>query len=113
MRTSRVIYAAGHSNPHMADVFISYSRTDKEFASWLHDSLAGRGKDVWIDVEDIPPTATWLDEIFAAMEGAGAVILVLSPDAAASEVCSKNVSQEYLSSISGDGVRVSGRLRAA
>lgn len=75
----------------MADVFISYSRTDKEFASWLHDSLAGRGKDVWIDVEDIPPTATWLDEIFAAMEGASAVILVLSPDAAASEVCKKEI----------------------
>jgi WD40 repeat protein len=75
----------------MADVFISYSRTDKEFASWLHDSLAGRGKDVWIDVEDIPPTATWLDEIFAAMEGADAVILVLSPDAAASEVCKKEI----------------------
>ena len=86
-----MIYAAGHSNPHMADVFISYSRTDKEFASWLHDSLAGRGKDVWIDVEDIPPTATWLDEIFAAMEGASAVILVLSPDAAASEVCKKEI----------------------
>ena len=90
-RRSRVIYAAGHSNLRMADVFISYSRTDKEFASWLHDSLAGRGKDVWIDVEDIPPTATWLDEIFAAMEGAGAVILVLSPDAAASEVCKKEI----------------------
>jgi WD40 repeat protein len=75
----------------MADVFISYSRSDKEFANWLHDSLAGRGKDVWIDVEDIPPTATWLDEIFAAMEGADAVVLVLSPEAAAAEVCKKEI----------------------
>jgi WD40 repeat protein len=75
----------------MSDVFISYSRTDKEFAAWLHESLIARGKDVWIDVEDIRPSATWLDEILAAIESAGAVIFLLSPEAAASEVCTQEI----------------------
>ena len=47
----------------MSDVFISYSRKDKNFARALHQALTKHGKDVWVDLEDIPPTAEWLKEI--------------------------------------------------
>ena len=68
-------------------VFISYSRRDGAFASRLHDALAERGYDVWIDREDIPPSAKWFDEIRAGVAGADGVVFVISPDSAASEVC--------------------------
>ena len=68
-------------------VFISYSRRDGAFASRLHDALAERGYDVWIDREDIPPSAQWFDEIRVGVAGADGVVFVISPDSAASEVC--------------------------
>ena len=68
-------------------VFISYSRRDGEFASRLHDALAERGYDVWIDREDIPPSAKWFDEIRSGIAEADGVVFVISPDSAASEVC--------------------------
>jgi WD40 repeat protein len=68
-------------------VFISYSRRDGEFASRLHDALAERGYDVWIDRDDIPPSAKWFDEIRAGVAGADGVVFVISPDSVASEVC--------------------------
>ena len=71
----------------MPSVFISYSRRDGAFASRLHDALAERGYDVWIDREDIPPSAKWFDEIRAGVAGADGVVFVISPDSAASEVC--------------------------
>jgi hypothetical protein len=38
----------------MADVFISYSRQDSDFARQLHAALTNLGRDVWMDWEDIP-----------------------------------------------------------
>jgi WD40 repeat protein len=75
----------------MADVFISYSRQDREFVRRLHESLAACDRDTWVDWEDIPPTAEWLAEIFAAIEGANAFLFILSPDSAISEVCQKEL----------------------
>jgi hypothetical protein len=75
----------------MTDVFISYSRKDKEFVSKLHSILVGLGKDVWVDWEDIPPTADWWQEIQHGIEAANAFVFVLSPDSAASLVCADEV----------------------
>jgi hypothetical protein len=36
-------------------VFVSYSRSDREFVRMLVDALIVRGKDVWVDWDDIPP----------------------------------------------------------
>ena len=47
----------------MADVFISYSRKDKGFATRLHQALTGRQREAWVDLEDIPPTAEWRETI--------------------------------------------------
>ena len=47
----------------MPDVFIPYSRRDQPFVRRLHDRLAKDSRDVWVDWEDIPPTAKWWSEI--------------------------------------------------
>jgi WD40 repeat protein len=71
----------------MADVFISYSRKDKDFVRKFHDALAKSNRDTWVDWEDIPLTATWLDEIFAGIEAADNFVFVISPESVASATC--------------------------
>lgn len=71
----------------MSDVFISYSRKDKEFVQQLHAALAKQNRDIWVDWEDIPLTADWWKEIQSGIEAAHTVVFVISPDSAASKVC--------------------------
>jgi WD40 repeat protein len=72
-------------------VFISYSRRDKAFVQQLHDALKGRGYDVWVDWEDIPPSAEWFDEIRTGVERADGFVYVISPDSARSVTCGKEL----------------------
>jgi WD40 repeat protein len=72
-------------------VFISYSRRDKGFVERLHDALAAREYDVWVDWEDIPPSAEWFEEIRAGVRNADGFIYVISPDSVASEVCTREL----------------------
>ena len=71
----------------MTDAFISYSRKDKEFAHRLQETLAEHERETWLDTKDIPPTAEWLQEIYAAIEKADAFVFVISPESSRSEVC--------------------------
>lgn len=75
----------------MADVFISYSRRDADFVRRLHSRLTEAGRNCWVDWEDIPPTAQWLAEIYAAIEAADTFIFVISPDSLASKVCRQEI----------------------
>ena len=75
----------------MADVFLSYSRRDREVALRLHAALVERGKDVWIDEEDIPPTARWRDDVREAIETADSFVFLISPDSAASPECAREL----------------------
>src|SRR5262245_44828910 len=79
-----------HDRP---DVFLSYSRVDKEFAELrLAKALAERGKDVWIDVEDIRGGASdWRANVWAGIESAKVVVVVLTPDSLASKVCAEEL----------------------
>ena len=54
----------------MADIFISYSRKDKDFVRRLDEALKSRGREAWVDWEDIRPTEEWMQAIYAAIEGA-------------------------------------------
>lgn len=75
-------------------IFVSYSRRDASFASQIADllrHLAPPYVDVWIDYRDIRPADRWRDEIQAALASRHLLILILSPDAVASEY----VRQEY------------------
>ncbi len=71
----------------MTDLFISYSRRDLDFVMRLHDELKKNNRDIWIDLEDIPPTAEWLEEIYDGIEGANTFVFVISPDSVVSNVC--------------------------
>jgi WD40 repeat protein len=71
----------------MADVFISYSRHDQEFVRELVARLTERGRECWVDWDDIPPTAAFLQEIYEGIEASNAFLFVISPDSARSEVC--------------------------
>jgi len=71
----------------MADVFISYSRTDQPFVQRLFRALVEASRDAWVDWSNIPPSAKWMAEIYAGIEAASSFVFVLSPDSISSKVC--------------------------
>ena len=75
----------------MTDLFISYSRKDREFVRALHDALRNAGREAWVDWEDIPLTADWMQEIHGAIEAADSFLFVISPDSVVSEVCAREI----------------------
>ena len=75
----------------MSDVFISYSRTDKDFVQRLFAALETSGRDAWVDWEDIPFTADWWSEIKSGIEAANTFIFVVTPNSLSSAVCALEV----------------------
>ena len=69
-------------------LFISYSRRDSPIVRALYDGLLERGIGVWVDWEDIPPSAEWWTTIRRAIDSADAFAFVITPDSIASPVCS-------------------------
>ena len=72
-------------------VFISYQRTDSDFARQVREHLVGAGVRAWMDQYDIPVGAYWPDEIDKALLASDIVVGILSPDA----VESRNVKNEW------------------
>jgi hypothetical protein len=68
----------------MVDVFISYSRANKDKVSRLARAIEDAGYDVWWDAE-LPPHMSYGDVITAKIQSAKAAVVVWSEDAAASE----------------------------
>ena len=68
----------------VVDVFISYSRTDKEQVARLAQSIQDEGYSVWWDAE-LPPHQSYGEVITEKIESAKAAVVVWSPKAAASE----------------------------
>ena len=62
-------------------VFVSYARTDQEFALRLAGELKDRGVAIWLDQWDIAPGADWDLAIDQALRHSETVIAVLSPSA--------------------------------
>src|SRR5215831_16601126 len=77
--------------PRSQEVFISYSRKDKEFVRRLDEELKRRDREAWVDWEGIPPGDTWEKTIYGAIESTHTFIFVLTPDSIASEVCGKEI----------------------
>jgi WD40 repeat protein len=75
----------------MAQVFISYSRADRDFVRQLHEALAKVNRDTWVDWQDIPLTAQWQQEILTNIEGAENFAFVISPEAVDSPNCLKEI----------------------
>jgi WD40 repeat protein len=77
----------------MADVFISYSRKDGRFTLDLARALEARGKELWVDTDDIGPGAEWRDEIKYGLEACDGFVFVLTPNSLASTECAKELAQ--------------------
>ncbi len=75
----------------MADVFLSYSRRNKEFVQRLYEFLTGTDKDVWVDWDDIPPASEWQQDIAQNIEGADGFVFVVSAHSLASAECAKEL----------------------
>ncbi len=67
--------------------FVSYSRRDNDFARRITENLKSANHEVWIDWEDIPPTADWWQEISNGIQKADSFIFIITPDSVHSEVC--------------------------
>jgi TIR domain len=65
----------------------SYAREDLPFVRRLTAALRARNREVWVDLEDVIPSARWPAEIRTAITEADAVAFVITPDSVASEVC--------------------------
>jgi hypothetical protein len=76
---------------NLADVFIAYSRKDTAFVQRLNEALKKINRSVWVDWQDIPPTAEWLKEVFAAIEGSDTIVFVISPESVRSKTCRQEV----------------------
>lgn len=73
------------------DAFVSYSRRDQAFVIGLTQALEQRGRNVWIDHDDIPAGAPWRRELGTGIEAADAFVFVISPDSIASEECAEEL----------------------
>jgi TIR domain len=73
--------------PRPQEVFISYSRKDKDFVRRLDDALQSRDRKAWVDWQDIRPAEEFMQAIYVAIEGADTFVFVLTPDSVASVPC--------------------------
>lgn len=71
----------------MHQLFISYSRKDTEFARKLTEHLEAEGLEAWVDWQDIPPSADWMNEIKTGIEEADIFVFLVSPASIVSQVC--------------------------
>lgn len=76
----------------MPDVFISYARRDsRDFVERLSRELEARGKDPWVDLDDIPPASRWERDLHEGIAGSLVFVYVISPGAVASEHCRREL----------------------
>lgn len=77
----------------MPDVFVSYAREDAAFVRRLQAALERAGREVWVDVKDILPSAQWMEEIRDGILRSDIFVFVVSPDSVASSVCLAEVAE--------------------
>src|SRR5437867_2942030 len=62
----------------MADVFISYARSDRDLAAKLRDELVRKNISVWVDSNDLMPGEMWEDKLQEALDSAGLFVFLMS-----------------------------------
>jgi len=72
-------------------IFISYSRSDSEFVDRLAMQLVGRNARIWLDKWELNVGDSLLDRIQEAVQGASALVVVLSQASVASEWCRREI----------------------
>ncbi|NVN90233.1 MAG: TIR domain-containing protein [Desulfuromonadales bacterium] len=71
-------------------VFLSYAREDAAVAEKLEQALLAEGLAVWIDKDDIQ-SGSWKERVTEGLNRARAVVLLLTPNALASEAVRKEL----------------------
>lgn len=79
------------TTPLRQDVFISYSRRDKAVMRTVREALVNAEFSVWSDESLEPGSPSWKNDVQLAIEGAGCVVAILSPDAKDSEWVSEEL----------------------
>ncbi|MEL6332197.1 MAG: TIR domain-containing protein [Cyanobacteria bacterium J06626_26] len=79
------------------DVFVSYSRSDADFARQLNDGLQRQGKRTWFDQESIASGTDFKAEIYRGIEASDHVLFILSPSSVKSPYCADEV--EYAATL--------------
>ena len=72
-------------------VFISYSRRDREFALTLCDGLLAGGKRPWLDLEGVSGGQVFGDVLRTAIEETDGFVFIISPDSARSTFCAQEI----------------------
>lgn len=72
--------------------FLSYSRTDEQFALRFATDLRSLGISMWVDQLDIRPSEHWDRAIERAIRGCRCLVVILSPRAVASENVADEIS---------------------
>jgi WD40 repeat protein len=75
----------------VADVFISYSRSDSEFVQRLASSLHELGRSAWVDTAGISDAEVFPQAIRTAVEESDAFLFVITPAAVSSSFCEQEV----------------------
>ena len=79
------------------EVFISYSRSDSDFARKLNDRLQLQGKTTWFDQESIASGTDFQQEIYQGIKTCDNFLFILSPRSVNSPYCTDEV--EYAASL--------------
>ena len=66
-------------------LFISYSHADLAFVDRLEADLSNQGLSPWVDHHSLEGGSKWRRELQEAIDRSKALLVVLSPDAVASE----------------------------
>src|SRR5262245_5701653 len=79
--TKPTVHQTNHMcGPSMSDVFISYSRADKDIARGLADDLTARGLQVWWDLE-VYAGQNFQNAILCALDASKVAIVIWSATA--------------------------------
>jgi formylglycine-generating enzyme required for sulfatase activity len=74
----------GHKARRMADIFVSYTHTDRDRAERFAQRFRDSGFSVWWD-DDINPRVSWDETIEREIDSAASVVVLWSPRSVASE----------------------------
>ena len=73
--------------PKMPEIFVSYSRKNRDFTLQVVAALKTTGRDVWIDTDDIPASDEWWASIKRGIDSAHTFVVILTPELLESPVC--------------------------
>jgi len=77
-------------------IFISYSHKNKDFVDQLAMQLVARNVNIWLDRWELNIGDSLIDKVQEAVDGASALLVILSKASTESEWCKKELSSGFL-----------------